>query len=347
MSGWTQGLASIDRRLGMAVLIAVAGWISSCGEGQDPLQPIDLAFLQARNGQVQGGGTAGTTGTFLEFDVVRRRDQVSITAPINVSVDPSGRSENQAVLRDEFNNLIFTERAVAVLGNGPDLDGDGVPEPIPDTIPQTLDPLAPFSTPEGWNNEATLAYVPGQTSVPLRAISDRFGVYLSSIVPFESRFIFRIRDQAGFVFGSELNINFPAGSLQSVTVNVGNATASEAERMVIAVCNQLSATLYIGLSSGATAQVAVPTVEAIPDTPLNESTQYVAEAYQFTPEGSVIRVSSDPANSGQLSVPLLGSNGGTGTATLTLTDSVEPTGFVTCAGDPVDDLDEILSDFFG
>ncbi len=326
--------------------LLVASVLAGCGGSTNQLEPIDLALVLPSNFETTGSAEVGRTDTFVEFDAVRERDSVAITQPVNVLITPEGFTE-AGDLRDSQGNRIFTERAVALLGNGPDPDGDGVPGPTPESVPDILDPLAPYPAPAGWSARATLAYVPNQTTIPGRAGTNQFGVYVASILAFQGRLQFVIRDQLNQGFARTHDISHQLTGTQPVTVAINGFAASEAEPIVITICNQFNAALHIGLTSGTTSTVEVPTVQSQPDSILNASTAYVAEAYQFNSSGTVLRLSTNPSNPALLSVPLLSTTEPSGSVTLDLTNVTAPANRFTCAGDNVDDLNAVLTGFFG
>jgi len=80
------------------------------------------------------------------------------------------------------------------------------------------------------------------------------------------------------------------------------------------------------------------------DPTLSEPIRYVAEAYQLNRDRAVIRVSQNPTDPSRMSVPLLGFEGTTGRADLTLVNSVGDR--LTCFNDRLSDLRDTFSDFF-
>lgn len=346
-SVWGSGWARLRKGFGLA-LIGLAGTLMACGgESSSQLEPVELAFLIPDNFSTSGSFVAGTTTGFVEFDLRRLRDDLLITEPLAVLVLPLGLSDQQEPLVDDLGNRIFVERAVAVLGNGLDENNDGIADdPPPTTAPVQIPVLVPFEAPQGWSASRTVAYTPGQTTVPLMDPIPRFGFYLSPVAAFEGEIGFAVRDVLDQVVPGEVIVNFPPSPTQSVTVSVTNATATEDTPIVIAICNQLGATLYVGLQSGSTTTLAVPQVSAEPDTPLNAPTSYIAQAYQFDTIGNLLQVSSNPDTPGDLSTLLLDSSGTTdGTAALSLVSSTDEEQ-ITCAGDSLRLLPRVIEGFF-
>ncbi len=341
--------AQLGRGLGLALIgVGLSSTLMSCGgDSSSQLEPVELAFLIPDNFSTSGSFAAGTTDGFVEFDLRRLRDDQLITEPLAVLVLPLGPSDEQEPLVDALGNPIFVQRAVAVLGNGLDENNDGIADdPPPTTAPAQIPTLVPFEAPQGWSPSRTLAYTPGQTTVPLMDPLPRFGFYVSPVAAFEGEIGFEVRDVLDQVVPGEVIVNFPPSPTQSVTVTVTNATATEENPIVITVCNQLGATLYVGLRSGATTTLAVPQVSAEPDTPLNAPTSYVAQAYQLDSVGNLLQVSSNPDNPGDLSTLLLDSSGTTdGTAELSLISSTDEEQ-LTCAGDSLRLLPRVIEGFF-
>ncbi|MDX2270392.1 MAG: hypothetical protein NW237_00365 [Cyanobacteriota bacterium] len=315
--------------------------LSACGGETNTLAPVDLALLLPDNFTVEGSLTTGSPSTFIEFDVRRSRDDVLITEPLTVYIRSLGLPEDADALTDLLGNRVYEPRAVAFLGNGIDSDGEGTPEPPPTSPPQVLaGPLLPYST-ENWQSRAVLGYIPGQTNIPARAASNRFGIYVSSLLAFEGVLQFSSRDQLGSFYPQDFTLTYQPGSLQTVTVTASNASGSADQPLVVAICNQLNAAILVGITSGNQTQIQVPAVSTAVSS-LSSPTAYVTEAYQFDGGGSLLRVSQ---GTGGLSVPLLDSSQPSGNASLNLVDSSDGS-VVTCFGDPVADLRTILSDLF-
>lgn len=320
-----------------------------CGEGTTPLGPLENIFLRADDFQITGGSTAaGAVGAYLEFNIRRQRDDQILNRPFNVYVDNLGLAEEQDPPLDNQNRPILLQRSVAFLGNGLDLNGDGQPD-LPPKEPPRIEsgPLLPYAPPDNWQARAALAYVPGQTTIPGRSPSDRFGLYFSSILPYTGRLRFRARDELGNASGSTFEVTYPpAGSRANVTVTLANLSANEQEPVFIAVCNQLGAAAVVGLRSGSFTELVdllpAPGLQVDPD--LSGPIRYVAEAYQFNRDRSVIRVSRNPADPNRLSVPLLGAEGATGRADLTMVDSTGDR--LTCFNDLLSDLQDTFANFF-
>lgn len=333
------------RTITLSLLILVSGGgLAACGGGDDTqLEPISLAFIVPRNYTITGSQTVGETSGFVEFDVVRERDNEVLTNPINVLMIP----EETSSLTDELGNTVFPQRSVVLLGNGPDPDEDGVPDLPPDRVPDTLDPLAPYTPPEEWQARSALAYVPGQTNIPNRSSLNRFGIAFSAMLPTNVTLQGLIRDELNQVLSTTLEFSLDPAPTQTVSVFLGNAEASQDQPVVIAVCNQLNAAAYVGLKGGLSTTLAVPALQSTPDTSLTDPTAYRAEAYQFDRGGTVLRVSSNPTSPDQLSVPLLSASMPEGTATLTLVDiSDGGVNSFSCARDRLSDLQNLLPEFF-
>ncbi len=336
------GLRLAGLGIGLGIMLGACG-----GEGSNQLQPVELAFPIPDNFTSTGSFTAGTTTGFVEFDLRRLADDALITDPLSVLVLPLGQTDEQEILIDDLGNTIFLQRAVVLLGNGLDEDNDGVADvPPPESPPAPIQPMVPFEPPQGWDPSRTLAYTPNQTTVPELDPIPRFGFYASSVASFEAEIGLAVQDVLGQVVPGEVNITFPAAPTQSVTVSVTNATGTEENPIIVAICNQLQASLYVGLRSGATTTLTVPQVSATPDTPLNAPTFYVAQAYQFDSVGNLIQVSDNPTDPGNLSTLLLDSSGtGDGTAELSLISSTNED-LVTCAGDSLRLIPQIVGGFF-
>ncbi|WP_244352156.1 hypothetical protein [Thermostichus vulcanus] len=343
-------VANVKRAIPTALGLGIfALGLLGCGEGTTPLGPLENTFLRADDFEITGGSpAAGAVGAYLEFNIRRQRDNQILNRPFNVYVDNVGLAEEQDPPLDNQNRPILLQRSVAFLGNGLDLNGDGQPD-LPPKEPPSIEsgPLLPYAPPNNWQTRAALAYVPGQTNIPGRGPSDRFGIYFSSILPYTGEIRFRARDELGNAFGRSFRITYPpAGSRASVTVTLANLSASEQEPVFIAICNQLGAAAVVGLRSGSFTELVdlLPAPGLQVDPGLSEPIRYVAEAYQFNRERAVIRVSRNPADPSRLSVPLLGSEGATGRADLTLVDSTGDQ--LTCFNDLLSDLRDTFSDFF-
>ncbi|MEN9202411.1 MAG: hypothetical protein Q6K80_01755 [Thermostichus sp. DG_1_6_bins_120] len=341
--------AAIKKVIPLGLGLLALGLLSGCGEGTTPLAPLENVFLQAGDFEITGGSTAaGAVGAYLQFNMRRRRDSQILNRPFNVYVDNLGLAAEQQPLVDNQNRPILLQRSVAFLGNGLDLNGDGQPD-LPPKEPPSLEsgPLLPYAPPGQWQSRAALAYVPGQTSIPGRSPSDRFGLYFSSLLPYTGSLRFQARDELGNAFGSTFVVTYPpAASRASVTVTLANLSASPQEPVLIAICNQLGAAAVVGLRSGTFTELVdlLPAPELQVDPSLSEPIRYVAEAYQFNRDRTVIRVSRNPADPSRLSVPLLGSPGATGRADLTM---VEATGNpLTCFNDLLSDLRDTFANFF-
>jgi hypothetical protein len=304
---------------------------------------VSLAFIVPRNYTITGSQTVGDTSGFVEFDVVRERDGERLTNPINVLMIP----EETSRLTDELGNQVFPQRSVVLLGNGPDPDGDGIPDLPPDRVPNTLDPLAPYTPPQEWQARNALAYVPGQSDIPERSTFNRFGISFSAMLPTDVTLQGLIRDELNQVLATTVEFSLDPAPTQTVSVFLANAEASQDQPVVIAICNQLNAAAYVGLKGGLATTLAIPALQSIPDTALTDPTAYRAEAYQFDRGGTVLRVSSNPMSPEQLSVPLLSPSMPEGTVTLTLVD-VSDGGFnsFSCARDRLSELRNLLPDFF-
>ncbi len=314
--------------------------LAACGESTQ-LGPIELALLLADN-VVQTDLVAGEVGGFVEFDVRRERDDLLFRDPLNVFATNAGLAEEQPVIVDRLNNTVFTQRAVAFLGNGPDLDGDGIPAAMPQDPPQPLDPLAPYAPITGWQSRAALAYVPNQTTIPGRAGTDRFSLYVSSMLPFNSLLRFSIRDQSGQVFASETTLTVAPTPTQPINVFLDTSVSPESP-VVITICNQLGSALYVGLKAANLTTLDLPIIGSSSNTALSDPIAYRAEAYQFEVTGTFVIAASGTPATGAITTPI----GPDGTATLSLT----PTGpdgreLVSCAGDRLGDLVDILPGFF-
>ncbi|MGQ9837987.1 MAG: hypothetical protein ACUVRV_08485 [Cyanobacteriota bacterium] len=320
-----------------------------CGESPTPLAPLENVFLQADDFEITGGSpAAGAVGAYLEFNIRRQRDNQILNRPFNVYVDNVGLAEAQSPLLDNQNRPILLQRSVAFLGNGLDLNGNGQPD-LPPKDPPSLEsgPLLPYAPPNNWQSRAALAYVPGQTNIPGRSPTNRFGIYFSSILPYTGKIRFRTRDELGNAFGPIFEVTYPpASSRANVTVTLANLSASQQEPVLIAICNQLGAAAVVGLRSGSfTELVDVLPAPGLPvDPSLSEPIRYVAEAYQFNRDRAIIRVSRNPADPNRMSVPLLGFEGTTGRADLTMVDSTGDQ--LTCFNDLLSDLQETFSNFF-
>ncbi|MEN9221124.1 MAG: hypothetical protein Q6M04_01665 [Thermostichus sp. BF3_bins_97] len=340
---------SIKQWQPIAALATLVLGLVGCGEGTTPLAPLENTFLRADDFQITGGSTAaGAVGAYLEFNIRRQRDNQILNRPFNVYVDNVGLAEEQDPPLDNQNRPILLQRSVAFLGNGLDLNGDGQPD-LPPKEPPSIDsgPLLPYAPPDNWQARAALAYVPGQTNIPGRGPSERFGLYFSSILPYTGELRFRARDELGNAFGSTFEVTYPpAGSRASVTVTLANLAASEQEPVFIAICNQLGAAAVVGLRSGSFTELVdlLPAPGLQVDPSLSGPIRYVAEAYQFNRDRSIIRVSRNPSDPSRLSVPLLGAEGATGRADLTMVDSTGDQ--LTCFNDLLSDLQETFSDFF-
>ncbi len=337
---------AIPPALGLGIL---ALGLFGCGEGTTPLGPLENTFLRADDFEITGGSTAaGAVGAYLEFNIRRQRDSQILNRPFNVYVDNFGLAEEQDPPVDSQNRPILLQRSVAFLGNGLDLNGDGQPD-LPPKEPPSIEagPLLPYTPPNNWQTRAALAYVPGQTNIPGRGPSERFGIYFSSILPYTGEIRFRARDELGNAFGPTFEVTYPpAGSRANVTVTLANLSANEQEPVFIAICNQLGAAAVVGLRSGSFTELVdlLPAPGLLVDPALSEPIAYVAEAYQFNRDRSVIRVSRNPSDANRLSVPLLGSEGATGRADLTMVDSTGDQ--LTCFKDLLSDLQDTFSDFF-
>ncbi len=353
--GWGVGLGCLrlgsrrlgSRRLGSRGWIAaglvgsVAGSLVACGESNQ-LGPLEFALVLAEN-FTQTELVAGEVGGFVEFDLVRQRDDVLFRDPINVLVTNQGRDQDQPIIRDAQGNQVFIQRAVAFLGNGPDLNEDGIPEPVPTTAPEPRDPLAAFTPPEGWRSQGMLAYVPNQTTIPGRVGNDRFSVYLSSMIPFSNRLQFSVRDDSGQAFATGLTVEHQPAPSQPVSIFLGNLSATPTNPVVIALCNQIGAALYMGLKAANLTTVEVPAIGSVSNSALSPAIAYTAEAYQFESSGTVVLQASGTPFVGSLNSPVEAD----GTATLTLV----PTGpagsdLTSCAGDRLGSLRDILPNFF-
>jgi hypothetical protein len=205
----------------------------------------------------------------------------------------------------------------------------------------------PYSATNGWQARATLGYAPGQTTIPQRSASDRFGVYFSSLLDFVGRIDFTVRDQLGQNYPSEFELTFTPAASQSVTVTVANATASDDQPLVISICNQLGAAAIVGINNGGSfTTLSLPQVQAASTgSNLSPPTSYRAEAYQFDTEGNLQRISSNPENPAQSTVTLLDAEGVGGNVSLTLVDSTDGTR-TACFGDALSELRNILPNFF-
>ncbi len=333
--------------------ITIAALLTSCGGGSGSgtqLGPIDLALMIPSNFSVNGVADpeaiiTGTTSTYIEFDVIQERDERIITDPLSTFVNNGEWGSNQGSLTDDLGNRISVDRAIALLGNNLDRNGDGIADPPSRNVPEApiaSDPLIPYEPPDGWQTLSTLAYVPNQTDIPSpqsstanRPPSNRFGVYISPLLPYIGRIEVQQRDSLGQVYFSELDLTFVAGSVQPVSITVTNAAANG--RVLITVCNQLGAAATVGLEDGnTTSAFSVPALQTQPDTALNRATAYVAEAYQFDGETLIRRAET---------VPLLDNNGNQGTVTLTLNE-ISTTNDFSCAGDPLADVPLIADEVF-
>jgi hypothetical protein len=330
-------------------LVAFALGLVGCGEATTPPSPLENVFLRADDFEITGGSpTAGAVGPYLQFNVRRRRDNQILNRPFNVYVENAGLAEGRPPLVDNQNRPILLQRSVAFLGNGLDLNRDGQPDPPPQD-PPSLDsgPLLPYAPPNNWQSRAVLAYVPGQANIPGRGPSDRFGFYFSSILPYRGQLRFRIRDELGNAPARLFEITYPpAPSRANVTVTLTNVSASAQEPVLIAICNQLGAAAVVGLRSGTfTELVDLLPAPGLPLEPsLSEPIRYVAEAYQFNRERAVIRVSQNPKDPSRMSVALLGSEGATGRADLTMVSASGDR--LTCFNEQLSSLRNIFSDFF-
>ncbi|MGY2715559.1 hypothetical protein ACVWW8_000225 [Thermostichus sp. MS-CIW-22] len=340
----------VKPRLGsLAAGAILALGLVGCGEATTPLSPLENAFLRADDFEITGGSpTAGAVGPYLQFNVRRQRDNQILNRPFNVYVENAGLAEGRSPLVDNQNRPILLQRSVAFLGNGLDLNRDGQPDPPPREPPSlNSGPLLPYAPPNNWQTRAVLAYVPGQANIPGRGPSDRFGLYFSSILPYRGQLRFRARDELGNASARTFEITYPpAPSRATVTVTLANVSASAQEPVLIAICNQLGAAAVVGLRSGTFTELVdlLPAPSLPVDPNLSEPIRYVAEAYQFNRQQAVIRVSQNPADPSRMSVPLLGSEGATGRADLTLVSSTDDR--LTCFNDRLSDLRNTFSDFF-
>lgn len=333
----------------LGTLVTFALGLVGCGEATTPLSPLENAFLRADDFAITGGSpTAGAVGPYLQFNLRRQRDNQILNRPFNVYVENAGLAEGQPPLVDNQNRPLLLQRSVAFLGNGLDLNRDGQPDaPPPDPPSLTSGPLLPYAPPNNWQSRAVLAYVPGQSSIPGRGPSDRFGIYFSSLLPYRGQLRFRARDELGNAPARTFEVTYsPAPRRANVTVTLANVSASPQEPVLIAICNQLGAAAVVGLRSGTFTELVdlLPAPDLPVDPSLSEPIRYVAEAYQFNRERTVIRVSQNPADPSRMSVPLLGSEGATGRADLTLLNSTEDR--LTCFRDRLSDLRNTFSDFF-
>lgn len=331
-----------------ALAILALGFVG-CGEGTTPLGPLENVFLRADDFEITGGSpAAGAVGPYLQFNMRRQRDNQILNRPLNVYVDNAGLAERRNPLLDNQNCPILLQRSVAFLGNGLDLNRDGQPDLPPKEPPNfTSGPLLPYTPPNQWQSRAALAYVPGQANIPGRSPSDRFGIYFSSILPYTGQLRFRARDELGNAFARTFEVTYPpAASRATVTVTLANLTATAQEPVLIAICNQLGAAAVVGLRSGTFTELVdlLPAPGLPVDPTLSEPIRYVAEAYQFNRNRAVIRVSQNPTDPSRMSVPLLGFEGTTGRADLTLVNSVGDR--LTCFNDRLSDLRDTFSDFF-
>ena len=333
----------------LVTLVTFALGLVGCGEATTPLSPLENAFLRAADFAITGGSpTAGAVGPYLQFNLRRQRDNQILNRPFNVYVENAGLAEGQPPLVDNQNRPLLLQRSVAFLGNGLDLNRDGQPDaPPPD--PPSLDsgPLLPYAPPNNWQSRAVLAYVPGQTSIPGRGPSDRFGIYFSSLLPYRGQLRFRARDELGNAPARTFEVTYsPAPRRANVTVTLANVSASPQEPVLIAICNQLGAAAVVGLRSGTFTELVdlLPAPDLPVDPSLSEPIRYVAEAYQFNRERAVIRVSQNPADPSRMSVPLLGSEGATGRADLTLVNAMGDR--LTCFNEQLSELRNTFSDFF-
>jgi len=320
----TLGLAA-----GMGVSMALVG----CSNGTNQLQPLELAFLRPSMVAVPDPLFAGTVSNYISFDLRRERDGVLITQPLTTYVQTAGADATQEPLTDDLGNLISPNRAVVLLGNG--LTVDGALQPPPTPFPNiSASPKAPYAPPTGWQGRATLAYVPGQTTIPNRAPDNRFGVYVASLLPFTARLVFATQDVQNVVVVTPQTLTFQSTPTQQVIVALAGITPSPQEPVIVAVCNQINAAILVGVQQGSQTALQVPVTNPDPH-PLDAPTAYRAEAYQFNNQAQIQRISVNPTDPERLDVPL------EGTATLELTPVTNPDSQLnqaTCFGDKLRDV---------
>lgn len=323
-------------------LIAGLGMLVGCSGGGSQLQPLELAFLRVRNFNVPDPLSAGTVNNYLSFELRRERDNAIIRDPLTVYVQTAGADPSQDPLTDRLNNPISVNRAVVLLGNG--LTVDEVLQPPPTPFPNiNAGPRAPYPVPQGWQGRATLAYVPGQTTIPGRDPGEDFGVYVASLLPFKARLVFSTQDVQNTVVVSPLTLEFTPTPSQTVTVNLEGITPSAQEPVIVAVCNQINAAILVGLQTGLRTELEVPVLNPEPH-PLDAPTAYRTEAYQFGLSNNQLQIqrfSVNPADPDRLDVPLLSAEQPAGTATLSFTTVTNPETELakpTCFGDPLRDV---------
>ncbi|GAB4217607.1 MAG: hypothetical protein OHK0012_22600 [Synechococcales cyanobacterium] len=324
--------------VGLAGLTGVA-----CSSGTQ-LTQLELAFLRPSNITAPDTLTVGQVENYVSFDLRRERDGVLITTPLAAYVQTLGADTEQETLRDQVGNLISPNRAVVLLGNGPVVDGtlQAPPTPYPSI---NTSPLEPYQPPTGWQGRATLAYTPGQTTIPLRAGDSRFGVYLASVLPFQARLNFATKDVQNVTVTTPQTYEFAAVDTETVTVNLEGVTGSQTEPIIVAICNQINAAILVGIQSGNVTEVNVPSLNTGVISALDAPTAYRTEAYRFNDAREAIAVSVNPDDPERIDVPLFSADKLDGTATLTFSTTVAEDQ-TTCFGDAVNDLSSIAPALF-
>lgn len=323
-----------------AALLGLGVLLGSCGSNAQ-VGPLTFAYLVPTNFSTTGSLKAGSTDTYVAFDLKRQRDGALITDSLDttkqltVYVSNQGAASTQSDLKDQLNNSVYLQRAVVLLGNG--IVKNGTLQDPPTTAPTVLQPLAPYSTPTGWSPRATLAYYPNQTTVPNRAAENRFGFYLASVLAFQSTLQVQVLDENTLTTSISQNYTVVApDQTQSVTVQLSN-TASTTQPILVSLCNQFNAAILIGVKSGSSAQIAVPALGSGLPNSLNTDTAYRVEAYQFSSQAKLTGVSD--------TVPLLDTTHITGQASLTLVASTDDTK-LTCFGEKISSLQTTVPVFF-